>query len=181
MSAIDDYLYQGPAITLNGGRIIHLQRLFQCLTYGHDTDSPPYGHDYQEIFHLHLKAVTDRHAGRPVRYLEPRLRPLPLPPAELEALRQRHRQEIARELAGHAADHDLLHTLRRKYPEPLSIGSVSCLGLFESDPIRDPDSPGSELFLLWFQDGFAPQIEPQALDQIKAIDWNRLAADIHLD
>jgi hypothetical protein len=61
--------------------------------------------------------------------------------------------------------------------QPLAIPSVACAGRFVSfEPARDPSMHGSQLVLLWFQEDFGVT-DQQALDSLKAVDWNSKATD----
>jgi hypothetical protein len=66
------------------------------------------------------------------------------------------------------------------YPfgEPVALPRIACVGHFESlSPARDPSQDYSGLIIIWFQEDYAFPIEPEALEQILAVDWARLAAD----
>ncbi len=45
------------------------------------------------------------------------------------------------------------------------------------EPARDPLQDYSVLTVIWFQDDFAFPIDPQVLEQIRALDWEQLAQD----
>lgn len=68
----------------------------------------------------------------------------------------------------------------RPYPfgEPASLPGVGCVGRFRSyTPARDPGESFSELTVIWFQDDFAPPIGREVWPRLRAIEWERYAAD----
>ena len=170
MSTLSEYFYSGPAITLNSGREINMQRIDQGLAYAHILEGIPYGPNYQGTVNLHLKWAKDRYPDRRIVVLEPRLRPLGIPEAELQNLHTLSQSEQS----------DTSGRFRISYPEPVSIGSVCCRALFESKPINRDVYLLSELMVLWFQDGFAMPIDPLVVEQIKALDWETVAQDVDL-
>ncbi len=67
-----------------------------------------------------------------------------------------------------------------KYPfgEPAMLPSVACIARFHSfKPARNPEMDGSMLVVVWLQDDFALPIDPQVLEHLQALDWDRLAGD----
>jgi uncharacterized protein (TIGR02996 family) len=65
-----------------------------------------------------------------------------------------------------------------RFGEPASIPGIACVGGFQSPQVaRDETMHASYLVVVWFQDEFALPIEPDALDQLQAIDWQRFAHD----
>lgn len=55
---------------------------------------------------------------------------------------------------------------------------ITCVGVFGSrSAARDPDADMSCLRIIWLQDHFALPIAPDALAEIKALDWAARAAD----
>ncbi len=67
-----------------------------------------------------------------------------------------------------------------EYPfgTPAALPEISCVANFESpEPARDPLQDYSVLTVIWFQDDFAFPIDPQVLEQIRALDWEQLAQD----
>ncbi len=65
--------------------------------------------------------------------------------------------------------------------DPLHIGNVCCTGYFESQPLIDDPWMISKLVIVWFQNGLAMPIELQAVQGIKAIDWDNNATDDSFD
>ena len=66
----------------------------------------------------------------------------------------------------------------RSLGEPVSLPEILCIGHWRSlTPARRPDHDSSWLVVLWFQDEFAFPIDPQVLEHLTGIDWNRLAVD----
>jgi hypothetical protein len=60
----------------------------------------------------------------------------------------------------------------------VALPSVKCVGLFESG--TGPQGSTLEeswLLIVWFQDEFALPIQPEILEQIKAVDWDRVAIE----
>jgi hypothetical protein len=67
------------------------------------------------------------------------------------------------------------------YPfgEPAAFPSILCMARFDSlQPARDPRKDFSGLVVVWFQEEFAFPIDPEALEQLRAIDWERHAVDL---
>jgi hypothetical protein len=53
-----------------------------------------------------------------------------------------------------------------------------CIGEFTSpQPARDLEKPYSSAVFVWFQDSFAPPIAAEVLEEIRDIDWTRIAQD----
>ena len=170
MATLSEYFYTGPRITLNSGRVINMQTIYQGLAYSYVLEGIPYGPDYQRTVDLHVKWAKDRYPDRRIVVLEPRLRPLGVPADELQKLHTLSQSEAS----------DASSRLRTSYPEPVSIGSVCCRALFESKPINGDVYMLSQLMLLWFQDGFAMPIDPQVVEQTQALDWETVAQDVDL-
>ena len=62
---------------------------------------------------------------------------------------------------------------------PSSLPAITCVAHFTSDrPARSEYADFSGLVVLWFQDDYAFPIDPAAFDQIRALDWDRIAADL---
>ncbi len=66
---------------------------------------------------------------------------------------------------------------REKNRDKSLLPSVTCIGRFESNPI-DSTWYCSGLVIIWFQDEFAFPIDPTALAQFRAIDWDAHAVDM---
>lgn len=182
MSALSDYFYKGPTFTLKNGRTINIQRLQQTLTYSYILEGIPYGPNYQQTVNLHLKWARDRYPNSKVIALEPRLRPLAIPPKELEerkSLWLRAKELNERHQSGERQNLDTITD--SSWPEPVCIGSVCCTAMFESSPISGKEEGMlSELIVIWFQDGFALPIDPLVAKQIEAIDWDNEAINVDL-
>lgn len=181
MSALSDYFYKGPAFTLEDGREINIKSINQCLAYDHVLEGIPYGPNYSFTVNLHFRWARERYPSRKIKLLKPRLRPLAIPEDELNELRSRwvKSNEIRTKFSeGHQlSSYEIMES---EWPEPVCIGSVCCRALFESKPIDDEAGMLSELIVIWFQDGFAMPIDPDVIEQIKAIDWNKEAEDTDL-
>ncbi len=68
----------------------------------------------------------------------------------------------------------------RKYPfgDPASIPRIGCIGRFHSlQHARDSKMDYSGLVIVWFQADFAFPIDPAVLEQLRLLDWERLAHD----
>lgn len=181
MSTMSDYFYKGPSFTLVGGREIRIQSLYQTLTYAHVLEGIPYGPSPVDPKQLHLKWAQDEYPGRKIIVLEPRMRPLAIDPPELEKLRERWKK--AEELKKTAANGGTLthrDHMDMVWPEPVCIGSVCCRALFESSPVDRDKGMLSELFVIWFQDGFAMPIDTDVTEQIRSIVWEAEAVDTDL-
>lgn len=178
MSALSDYFYKGPAITLNSGREITIQKLDQWLAYARVHEGIPYGPNYKNMVDFDLRRTREKHPKDKVIVIEPRLRPLPLPENILEGLRKK---DIPPKYTGDDEDRIDENALDRAIaagrPDPVSIGSACCCAWFRSTPIDPKNGDLSELIVIWYQDGFAMPIDPLVVEQIKAIDWESSAKD----
>ncbi len=68
--------------------------------------------------------------------------------------------------------------LSGRYPfgTPAKLPSIARVGDFYSAPIaHDPESDGSCLTIVWFQESFALPIDPEVLTASQRLDWDRLA------
>jgi hypothetical protein len=181
MTALSDYFYKGPVIQLNCGREISLQGIEQWLTYAHILEGFPWNPYFKGTVRLHLDWAKERHPNRKIIVLEPRLRPLGIPEGDLERMKLawKHAEELkSRSRQGIKLTFD--EVCQSDYPEPVCIGNVCCTALFDSTPIDDVNFMGSELFVIWFQDGFAMPIDPLVVEQMKVIDWENEAVDYNL-
>lgn len=69
---------------------------------------------------------------------------------------------------------------QEKYPfgDPARLPAVACIAHFRSSsPARDPKLDLSELVVVWLQEEFAFPIDPQVLEHLLALDWERLAGE----
>ncbi len=79
----------------------------------------------------------------------------------------------------------LLRSIERKpprepRPEEIAVDylpPVRTLAMFESAPVSDPDAMFSTLNVLWFQNGYGLPEAGHVTDQLRALDWDRLAQD----
>jgi uncharacterized protein (TIGR02996 family) len=61
---------------------------------------------------------------------------------------------------------------------PAGIPGIACVARFTSlQPAKDKNRHASELVVIWFQDDFAFPIDPAVREHIRAIDWEKHAAD----
>jgi hypothetical protein len=68
----------------------------------------------------------------------------------------------------------------RPYPfgEPAALPSIVCVARFAClTHARNPAMDYSELVVIWFQDQFAFPIDPGILEQLRDLEWERLAQD----
>ena len=49
--------------------------------------------------------------------------------------------------------------------------------MFDSSPVSDPDAMFSTLPVLWFQNSYGLPEAGHVIDQLRALDWDRLAQD----
>ena len=184
MKSLSDYFYRGPVITNNNGREVFLQRIDQGLAYAHILEGVPYGQHYAGLVDLHLRWAQECYPNRKIIFLEPRLRPLPLPEEDLVYLR--HIWDDKNESSGTDLDEaavdvrSLERVISERYRniELVSVGSVCCRALFKSMPVNDQAGMFSELVIVWFQDGFAMPIDHYVIEQIKAVGWGDKALDV---
>lgn len=184
MTALSDYFYKGPTFTLHNGREINIQNIQQSLAYAHIYEGIPYGQQYEGIVSSHLRWAKERYPDRKIIVLEPRLRPLPIPEEELirlKSLGDPPKKTEPQSLDEEETDTyalDCVIALSYKMRELVSIGSVCCLARFQSE--AKGHAMQSELFVIWFQDGFALPIDPYVIEQIQAIDWDLYSEDFDL-
>lgn len=80
----------------------------------------------------------------------------------------------------------LLRTAEAKQPDGQEPGSaavdflppVRTLARFESSPVVDKDADWSSLVVLWFQDTYGPPEAGHVTEQLRSLDWDRLARDM---
>jgi hypothetical protein len=136
-------------LKLRTGRDIHLQSLEQRKTYGVMLEGLP----TREKNQLQLESLRER-----ARRLLPGVEPYLVPPRETPIKWPRE----------------------EKYPfgDPARLPPVTCIAHFRSSsPARDPQLDYSELVVVWLQDEFAFPIDPQVLEHLLALDWERLAGE----
>ena len=133
-----------------GGDIV-LEQLFQYHTYQGVQVGLPGSEDNKEIIDAAIRKAEEKlwRGGRPF-LIEPVEREVQLPEA----------------------------TRRMYHYQPMELPAVACLAVFWSyPPARDRDEDYSYLKVVWFQGEFALPVDPQAEEQLRAMDWNRLATD----
>lgn len=80
----------------------------------------------------------------------------------------------------------LLRTAEAKQPDGQEPGSaaidylppIRTLAHFESSPVAGRDADWSSLVVLWFQDTYGPPEAGHVTQQLRALDWDRLARDM---
>jgi len=178
MKALGDYLFKGLVFNLEDGREIRIVHLEQKLTYGHVLEGILYGPHYEGDVRIHYDMARQRYPGRKIIVIKPRLRPLAIADDKLEKLRSWWEQaKVANAKERSGLELTPLERARSGYPEPVCIGSVCCTALFESTPIDKKVGMLSELFVIWFQDGFALPIDPDIVEEFMTFDWANLAED----
>jgi hypothetical protein len=61
---------------------------------------------------------------------------------------------------------------------PASLPAIVCVARLGSlEPARDPSRQCSGLGVVWLQPDFAFPIEPDVLEQLRSMDWDRHATD----
>lgn len=79
----------------------------------------------------------------------------------------------------------LLRAIERKSPrdpgpEEIAVDHlppVKTLAMFDSSPVSDPDAMFSTLPVLWFQNTYGLPEAGHVIEQLRALDWDRLAQD----
>ncbi|MDD5227554.1 MAG: hypothetical protein PHN45_11160 [Methylococcales bacterium] len=142
-------------ITLNSGRDIYLDQLYQYRTYaGLSVGYPTPSHN-EKVIQRALEYTKEKlwcQWGKPF-LLIPTQTPIDLSDAE--------------------RDRYLTYTSEM----PSKLPEVVCLANFESfEPARDKAAMGSTLGIVWFQDGFGLPSD-EIVEQIKSIDWDSSAFD----
>ena len=77
----------------------------------------------------------------------------------------------------HAKDHyadEPHYAMKKEVLQRLPL--LTCFARFISDPLgAEPDEDGSELGIVWYQDEFAMPVDEVVIEQIKTLDWEKLA------
>jgi len=136
-------------LKLLSGRELNLQVLDQQRVYGASLEGLPTREKNQRL----LESLRER-----ARRLLPQVEPYLVPPRETPIKWPRP----------------------EKYPfgDPARLPSVVCIAHFRSSsPARDPKLDYSELVVVWLQEEFAFPIDPQVLEHLLALDWERLAGE----
>jgi len=147
-----------PRIQLNSGRVVQLEELNQRFTYEGLQGGVPTSKMNQEIIERALN-----------RAVSPFLKegPLLIQPVE-----------VAIEASDLELESPKWKWKREDSGEPARIPDILCEGRFESSsPVHDTSQDGSSLVIVWFQNAFALPIDPEIVEQIKAIDWESAAHD----
>lgn len=151
-------------LELHTGRLIHLRSLDQRLAGVMLAGLPT-----RESNEHRVRWVLDR-----AREVIPGVEPYLVPPREtpIEGPDAERYLEFTREFSGTWSE-------ERKYRQldPVRIPSVACIACFHSRAARDFRMDFSALTVVWLQDEFALPIDPQVLEHLKALDWERLAGD----
>ncbi|MBC7768697.1 MAG: hypothetical protein H7124_07910 [Phycisphaerales bacterium] len=136
-------------IRLNSGRDVRLWELRQKATYEGLLEGLP----TTRLNNIYLDRLIAEHQktdpAKSCYLLAPQELPIELPPGET-------------------------------YPfgAPAKLPSVTCTGRFRSmKSARDVSLDYSELVVIWLQDEFAMPIASDVVEQIKALDWEKLAGD----
>lgn len=69
---------------------------------------------------------------------------------------------------------------REPGPEEIAVDylpPVRTLAMFDSSPVSDPDAMFSTLPVLWFQNAYGLPEAGHVTEQLRALDWDRLAQD----
>jgi hypothetical protein len=138
-------------LVLQTGRALSLTFLKQWLVYGGQLEGLPTREKNQYKVADALTQARTLKTGEPY-LIAPRETPIPYPPG-------------------------------RKYPfgDPAKIPSIGCIGRFHSHQhARDSAKDYSELVVVWFQDDFAFPIDPTVLEQLRQLEWERLAQDYEI-
>ncbi|HET9230157.1 MAG TPA: hypothetical protein VFO00_02640 [Vitreimonas sp.] len=74
--------------------------------------------------------------------------------------------------------------MREKHPwrdgQYVRLPEIACVGRFSSHQLARVKMCGSELVIIWFQDGFGPPIAPDVLEEMQKTPWDRLAHDFDI-
>lgn len=142
-------------VTLNSGRDIYLEQLFQYRTYSGLSCGYPTPSHNKKVIQRALEYTKEKlwcQWGKPFLMM-PNQTPIHLSDAE----RERYRMYTSE--------------------EPSKLPEIVCLAHFESyQPAQDKSAMGSALGVIWFQEGFGlPSNE--IVEQMKSIDWDSFAFD----
>lgn len=142
-------------ITLNSGRDIYLDQLYQYRTYAGLSVGYPIPSHNEEVIQTALEYTKEKlwcQWGKPFLMI-PNQTPMNLSDAERDRYRM-YTSEI-----------------------PARLPEIACLAHFESyNPARDKNAMGSALGVVWFQDVFGLPSD-EIVEQMKSIDWDGFAFD----
>jgi hypothetical protein len=142
-------------VKLSSGRAILLEELRQRQTYADLIEGVPFALVNDRIVSRAVDAARDLSLGGADPFL--------VAPDRRDFLRE-------------PGDMDDVVTLGQR-PEWLPM--VRCIGVFKSpEPAMNHGMDASYLTIVWYQNEFAPPIDDPVVEKIKAIDWDRLAADV---
>ncbi len=142
-------------IELPCGRHVILEELQQRQTYAGLLEGTPFATSNNR----NIQRALDIASTRSINVAKPYL----IDPVRRDYLRE-------------PGDMDDVHTFDGRAPEWLPM--VRCIGSFKSfPPARNTQMHGSHLVIVWYQAEFGPPIDDIAVSQIKAINWNSVAAD----
>jgi len=144
------------------GRTLILNQLEQSQTYAGMLEGVP----SKQTNDWDIDVALRRAAGREYTLGEPYL----IPP-------RRHDYEHE------PGDMEHERARRAHYPkewerDPEWIPLICCIGCFRSfPPVHDQEKHGSCLTVVWYQDDYAMPIDEGIIQELKQLDWDRLATD----
>jgi hypothetical protein len=142
-------------LTLARGRVIHLYSLRQVATDAGEMTSSPRG---DSGFNERLVKSAIRSLARDLDCEEGDI--AVLPPLLLRSIEKRPLREPGPAEAG--VDY---------------LPPVRTLAVFDSSPVSDPEATFSTLAVLWFQNRYGPPEGGYVTEQLRQLDWDRLAKD----
>lgn len=141
-------------LNLNSGRKVRLGSLDQWMTYGGWSEGVPSA----EWNDRKIKSALQASGSNGIL----------IPPVRREYLRT-------------PGDMEGMTSFRDQVPEWLPM--VTCVGRFEhTQPARDRDHSkySSMLIVVWYQDEFCMPIDTGVMEQLRAVDWERVAYDVEV-
>jgi hypothetical protein len=153
---------------LDCGWEVKIEQLYQSMTYASILVGYPTEEDNKRIISRGLEAVKAKiYCAQEPYLIPPKVWDIKLTDEDLGELLgyPSHLPEYAETLA-----HD-----RALFGELQILPRVECMADLSSSPVKDGD--GSSLTVVWYQDHSALPIADEIIDQIKKLDWRKLAVD----
>ena len=147
-------------LLLHSGREITLDKLTQSRVYAGLLEGTPSKRSNDQSIRWHLDQIESESSTLGKPYL--------IDPERRDYFRERG---------------DMQSTIERQSARPEKLRHVPewlpqivCVGDFRSiQPARDQTKDASSLIIVWYQDDFG--MDSQAVDRLRAVDWNRYATD----
>ena len=155
------------SIELADGRKIFLERLVQLQTYAGLILGVPNPEADSRIVARALEEASESLGKAPKPHL--------IQPPKIPFAVHRQRHKLRRD--GLGAGEAIEQHRGERLPLVTCLASFSC-----QETLKPPEGTGlfaySIATIVWFQDAFAMPIAPEALAEIRQLDWTQIAADV---